>query len=220
MKRRLWSVLGLTAILFCLAASAAQASDEFHVSWDGDVWSEQLSEPLFEPTVRWVPGDFEVEVFYVRNQAEGGATLTIAVTAVDRDHLMVYEDIRLSARLASGDWVDLEHTEENFRLNNDELPAGEVSKVEVRAYFDSNSPNRSQNKELALNFRVILSDAQVAIENPEAPRADDEESTGPLPQTGTSGLHWFILAAGTAIGVGMAVLGIRKREESKHGPSH
>lgn len=220
MRLRLWSVAAFTAILFCLAASAAHAADELHVSWDGDVWSEQLSDPLFDPTVRWVPGDFEVEVFYVRNQAEGGATLTIAVTAVDRHYLMGYEDIRLSARLAPGDWVDLEHTEQNFRLNNDALPAGEVHKVEVRAYFDSNSPNRSQNKELALNFRVILSDGHVATEDPEAPGADDEESTGPLPQTGTSGLHWLILTAGTAIGVGMAVLGMRKREESKHEPSH
>lgn len=208
--------MACTAVLFCLVAPAANAADELHVSWDGDAWSEQLSEPLFDPAVRWVPGDFEVKVFYIRNHAKGGATLTIAVTSTDRDYLLRYEDIRLSARVASDDWVDLERTEQNFRLNNDALPAGEVRKVEVRAHFNSDSPNRSQNKELALNFRVMLSDAQVATEDPEGPGNDDEESAGPLPQTGASDVRWLIPAAGIAIGVGIALLGMRKREETEH----
>ncbi len=250
MRRGVWSLIAFTTVLFWLVPSAAHAADELDLSWDGQTWSEQLSEPMFDPAVRWVPGDMEAKAFYVRNQAESGADLTIAVATRDHDDLLRYEDIKLSARVGSGDWVNLKRTEQNFRLNNDALPAGEARKVEVRAKFDSASPNRSQDKELTLKFRVTLSDAQASTEDPDdgdaeptdpepsSPEPSDPgangpgtsgpagpgnigaESTGPLPQTGAPALGWLILAAGTAIGVGMALLEMRKREETEHERSH
>lgn len=202
--------MALTTALLCLAPAAAHAADELDVSWDGQSWSEQLTEPMFDPAVRSVPGDIAIKEFYVRNNAEGGANLTIAAIAVDDDYLLRNEDIRLSARVAPDEWVSLERTENNFRLNDNALPAGEVRKVEVRAYFDSESPNRSQDKELALTFRVTLSDAQVETEDP----------SRPLPQTGASSTGWPILAAGTAIGIGIALHWMRKREETEYETAH
>ncbi len=177
MRRRLWSLVAFTTFLFCLVPSAAQAADEVGLSWDGSTWSEQLSEPMFDPAARWVPGDVGTKVFHVRNQAESGAILTIAVATRDDDGLLRYEDIRLSARVGTEDWMDLESTEQNFRLSNDALPAGESRKVEVRAHFDFASPNRSQNKQLALKFIVTLTDAQASPGGPGDP--GEVEPTAP-----------------------------------------
>ncbi len=242
MRRSLGSLVALTIFLFCLVPSTAQAAGEVGLSWDGRSWSEQLSQPMFDPAARWVPGDVGIKAFHVRNQAESGAILTIAVLARDEDGLLRDEDIRLSARVGTEDWVDLERTEENFRLNSDALPAGESRKVEVNAAFDFASPNRSQNKQLALMFIVTLTDAQaspggpadpgkveptapgapgqVEPTGPGTPGDDSDGPKGPLPNAGAPAVGWVIVAGGVAIGAGLRLITRRKREETEHDVSH
>lgn len=230
MSRALTGIVAFTIFLFCLVPSA-KAAGELGLSWDGDSWSGQLSEPLFDPAVRWVPGDVGTKTFHVRNQAESGAILTIAVVTHDIDGLLRQEDIKLSARAGAADWVDLAGTDKNFRLNSDALPVGESRKVEVRALFDPASPNRSQRQQLTLTFRVTLSDEKASPEVPKAPgdvdekpagpgdSVDDDESSGLLPNAGAPPVGWFVVAAGVAIGAGLTLLKRREREETVHEPT-
>ncbi len=232
MRRSLWGLVAFTTFLFCFVPTA-QAAGELGLSWDGRTWLEQLSEPMFDPAARWVPGDVGTKAFHVRNQSESGANLNIAVVTRDDDGLLRHEDIGLSARVGAGDWVDLKRTDKNFKLNSDALPVGESRKVDVRAHFDFASPNRSQRKQLALQFRVVLSDAKVSPDDfegpgdvngepivPVDPGNVDDDSKGPLPNTGAPAVGWFIIAGGIAIGIGLALIKRRKREEPEHATSH
>ncbi|MFI5428339.1 hypothetical protein ACHMWU_18290 [Aeromicrobium sp. UC242_57] len=38
-----------------------------------------MGEPLFDPDLRWVPGDSTIGGFYVRNQGASDANLRVAV---------------------------------------------------------------------------------------------------------------------------------------------
>lgn len=224
MRRAVLKLVALTTLLFCLLPSAAHAADELDLSWDGQTWSKQLSQPMFDAKARWVPGDVGTKSFYVRNQGESGANLTIAVVARDDDGLLRFQDIQLSARVGAEDWVALETTERNFRLNNDILPAGEARKVEVRAQFDFGSPNRSQREQLTLKFRVTLSDSRASSEDPGNPEPNppgdgDDGSDGSLPNSGAPAVGWVIVAAGVLMGSGATLIKKRKREETGHDTS-
>ncbi len=232
MRGQFLCLVAFTLLTFSSMPSTAQAADELGLSWDGHTWAEQLSEPVFDPAALWVPGDVGAKTFHVRNQAESGAILTIAVNTRDDDDLLRNEDIKLSARVGTEDWVDLKQTEQNFRLSNDELPAGESRKIEVKADFDFASPNRSQQKQLALNFRVTLSDAQASPDDHEGPGDDDEstgpgdtggvddEANGPLANAGAPAVGWVIVAGGVAIGAGLRLITRRKRKETEHDAAH
>lgn len=227
MRGALASLMTLTTLLFCLLPSAAHAADELDLSWDGQTWSKELSQPMFDAMVDWVPGDVETASFYVRNQGDSGANLTVAVVTRDEDGLLRFQDIKLAARIGAEEWVSLESTEKNFRLNSGALPAGEARKVEVRAQFDLSSPNRSQLKQLALNFRVTLSEAQGSPEDPgpgepqpTGPGHVDDGNDGSLPNSGAPAVGWVIVAAGIAVGSGLTLIRRSKREEVRHDTQH
>ncbi len=213
------SVAGLAAMLVLVlgaAAPPAQAADELGLSPDGRTWSAGLPGPLFDPKVRWVPGDARRADFYVRNQAADGGTLTVAVQTQDPDRLLGAKDIRLSARVGSDGWVDLAPGGQAFRLNDATLPADAIRKVTVKARFDPTSGNRSQRKSVALSFRVTLVDA-ASDPNPDPDVSDETGEPSDLPDAGAPAVGWFLVAGGVAIGVGLALIKRRRREESAHG---
>lgn len=220
----------LVAIL-SLSASPAQAADELELSSDGQSWSGQLPGPLFDPALRWVPGDDRHAEFYVRNQADDGGTVTIAVDSPDQDQSVLVRDIRLSARIGSESWVDLAPMGEAFRLNAAALPADAVRKLTVRARFDPASGNRSQQSAVALSYTVTLSDA-ASTSDPDDEAADGTDQptdsdaaqnlngAADLPNTGAPAVGWLLVAAGVAVGVGLALMKRRRREDSAHEISH
>ncbi len=233
MRRSFRRLVALTALLFWLVPSTAHAANEMGLSWDGGTWSGQLTGPMFDPALLWVPGDVETKTFHVRNGADSGANLTIELITQDDDGLLRNADVALSARVGAEDWVDLERTEENFQLNRDALPAGESRTVDVRTRFNFDSPNRSQRKNVSLQFRVTLSEAQtvpevpgdpgdvdpappVAVDPDDVNAGTDTKPKDSLPNAGAPTIGWAIVAAGILIGAGLTLISRRTREDTGH----
>lgn len=222
MTRSVARVVALAVLLLGVMASPAHAADELGLSPDGQTWSGQLSGPLFDPTVRWVPGDARRAQFYVRNQAADSGTLTIAVLSRDLDRLLRDDHLQLSARVGSDAWVDLAPGGQAVRLNAAALPAEAVRKVEVRARFDFASGNRTQRDAVAMDFKVTLSGADsTPVPDPNDPDGTpDPKDDTDLPDTGAPPVGWLLVAAGAAIGFGLALMKRRRREEPGHDAAH
>lgn len=203
---------GLLCMAFLLLVAApAHAADEIGLSPDGITWASALSQPLFDPDFRWVPGDSETATFYVRNQGPTSAFMTIEARSADTDLLLSNEDIALRARVGGGDWVDLDNGVPTSSLTAQSIGQGEAVRVDVNAIFDPASTNQSQYKELALAFTVTLFDS---LEGGGDDDGDDGGTGGLLPGTGAEVSVWLLLAAGLMLMVGAAL--VRRRGEVRH----
>ncbi|RZI86994.1 MAG: LPXTG cell wall anchor domain-containing protein [Microbacterium sp.] len=228
-------LLAVVLVSLALGASSAAAADEIGISEDGTSWGAGLDEPLFDPAVRWVPGDSRTESFFVRNQGPSGASMTIEARSADRDDLLEDDEIDLRARVAGGRWVELRNGVASTRLTDREIAEGGVVEVDVNARFDPSSTNQSQVKRLALDFRVRLSDAAGADGESDADAdggadadADADGSgvdadldlpvagvaDGTLPDTGTTTDRWLLVIAGSLVLTGATLLA-RRRELEK-----
>ncbi|GAA0189544.1 hypothetical protein GCM10008944_01010 [Cytobacillus oceanisediminis] len=188
-----------------LAPVGAHAADEIGISRDGTSWSSNLDEPLFDPGLRWVPGDTRTSSFFVRNQGPSGSAITIEVRSLDSDELLADDDIRLRARAAEGAWVDLRNEVTSTRLTEKTIEQGAAVRVDVNATFDEASTNQSQVGRLAIAFRVRLADAAAGEPGDDldgaGPSAGD--TVGDLPDTGSPTPRWIVLG-----GLGLALVGV------------
>ena len=94
------AIVIVAAIL--LAAAPAIAADEVGLSSDGVSWGSALSEPLFDPAFRWVPGDRETASFWVRNESSDAALLDVAILGSSVDALMETGDLSVTVAVAGG----------------------------------------------------------------------------------------------------------------------
>lgn len=213
-------VLAVVVAAALAGASAAHAADEIGLSDDGVTWSSGLDGPLFDPGVRWVPGDSRTESFYVRNEGPSGASLTIEARSADEDDLLGDDDIDLWARADGGAWVELRNGVASTRLTGRAVEQDGVVEVDVNVTFDPTSSNQSQVRRLALDLRVLLADA-VGTDGESDADADSgtdvdlgppvgEEATGVLPGTGTTTEQWILLL-GAALVLGGTSLVVRRR---------
>ncbi|MDP3967964.1 MAG: hypothetical protein Q8Q02_06755 [Nocardioides sp.] len=207
----------LVAFVLLVPGSSAAAADEIGLSPDGVQWGDQLA-PLFDGTVRWVPGDVRTASFHVRNQAADAVRLAIAVETIGAARLLDGHAVSLSARSGAGRWVHLHQVGQRFSINDAAIPAGEQTRVQVRAAFAPSSTNRSQRDSVALRFRVVPSEATADdSRGPEgAPDKDgDDPTAGLLPDTGAPAFGWLLLLAATLLGAGAAQ--IRSKRGGQHG---
>lgn len=214
----------LTSVLVVgMVAAPARAEGEIGFSWDGSTWTDRLPGTLFDESVRWVPGDVRTSQFFVRNRAEGSATVSVAVRSNHRNRLLRARDISLMARVGAGPWVDLVRRGEDHLLSRRDLGPGERTRVQVRASFDPASANQSQREEFDLRFRVTLTDARSGGGSDAADvGAADEEHTatpgnGVLPGTGAPRLGWLLLLSTALIGSGLTLQRRRHREVAGNG---
>lgn len=194
-------------------ASPAAADDELGISRDGASWSSELDGSLFDPAVRWVPGDRRVAKFYVRNRADGGGRLVVSATTDDPDQLLRHGDLRIHARVGAGRWVALDSRDGAFELDRRALGAGDTRRVRVRAAFRPTAGNDTQARHVHLSFAVSL--AQIA-----AGPGDDGGGEGDLPQVGSSTSVWVLLGGACAVGAGAALMRKRTREEAGDGEAY
>ena len=98
MSRRVVVVV-VGALLGLVHAGPARASGEVLVSnTDGD-FAETLAQPLFDPALRWVPGDVRSATFYVWNTTSGPAGLSLSV--IDDDAGALLDSGALEVRVSS-----------------------------------------------------------------------------------------------------------------------
>lgn len=145
----------VTTVLLALAPSAASAEDAIGLSPDGRNWSNELAEPLFDPAVRWVPGDVREATFYVRNQAREGASMHVDLRGGTTDGLLEAGDVRIEARVADHAWSSLSR-DGTHRLTTAAVPQGASERVQVRVSYGFASQNVSQVQQLQLDLAVRL----------------------------------------------------------------
>ena len=206
MARRLAPFLAL--VLVVVAGAPAQAADELSVSRDGVTWTDAIVDPLFDPDIRWVPGDERQVRFFVRNESADSGRLTIDVEGVEVDGLLETGDLAISARGGDGSWMTVDEPGTK-RLVTRVLPSSGVESVDIEVRFDPASTNISELKMQDLRFRATLSQASVADDEP-------SDAGGILPSTGATRGMLSIAAIGCLLLlVGSSI--VARRKEVSHG---
>ena len=195
------------ALLLGAGASPAAAADQIGLSRDGRSWSSTLGTPVFDPAVRWVPGDVRQARFYVRNQAAQSGLLSLQIDVRDPDSLLAGDDVRLQVRRDSGAWTPVRADGRSVLVGGAQLAPATSTRVEVRATFVAGSPNPSQRTELELGFSVALVEQNSDVEPP----------GGFLPQTGGIALVWVRVGFGLlALGAGILIALRRTHRRKDH----
>ena len=204
------TIASTAAVLLSTAvvAAPAHAADEVGLSLDGQTWAGSLRRPLFDPDVRWVPGDSETASFLVRNQGPSAAWLTIEVLGTDSDQLLANGEIEMSVRARGGDWETVVNGVPSRSLTTAAVAEGGRTRVDLQAVFAWDSPNDSIRDRLPLDVVVRLTQAgPVRDEN-----AADDDRLGWLPDTGSAVSKALAWLAAILLGSGLALLAARKRE--------
>lgn len=205
MTGRVGRLTCMTVLLTCVAMPPAYAAGELGLSRDGTHWTSSLTEPLFDAAIRWVPGDSRTAFFYVRNQAQSGGDLTVAVKGASAQDFLGDGGLRIAARAGAGGWAEVSRDGDSRRLNASVIPAGEAMKVALNVTFDAAATNQSQGRAIPLMFRVTLAGASAR--------------GGRLPGTGSPELTWMAAAGAILVGAGLSLIAARRRndEEDAHG---
>jgi hypothetical protein len=209
-----WRLL-VAALVLTLTAAPAHAADELGLSRDGVTWAPELADPLFDSSVRWVPGDVRAESFFVRNQTALDGRLSIDILGTSIHTLLDTGDLDIDAQGAGGAWVAVSTPGTHRLLSEGSVPAGSARKVVVTVRFDSASTNASQLKSLELAFRVRLVQ-DVAGDGSDDPGGSGDSGDGSsiLPGTGAPSMWWGIAGLMT-LGIGVvATRRARPREVS------
>lgn len=200
-----WTLL--VSIALAIGAGPARAENAVGLSLDGQTWTSELQRPLFDPAMRWVPGDTETRSFWVRNQGPTAASTQIAVRTTDADGLLVQDDIAIDARVRGGAWTSLSDPAGSQTLTDGGLAKGNRVRVDLRVAFLPESTNRSELKELPLRFVVRLTQSGVG------PGDGDDDGSGLLPDTGSVVEPWLLYLAAALLGGGFLILIVRRRKE-------
>ncbi|EFQ83860.1 LPXTG-motif cell wall anchor domain protein [Aeromicrobium marinum DSM 15272] len=196
----------LALVLALLVSSPAAADPRIGLSNDGVTFGQGLAQPLYDPEVRWVPGDTRGSSFFVRNQAGEAAFLSIDVLGSEVDSLLETGDLTISARGADGPWRDISTTGTQRLVEDLGISSGQVTRVDVEVSFAPESVNQSQTKQLELDFRVRLT---------QDPNGVVDIDDGVLPGTGGAPLPALIIGL-ALLGGGIIATSRRRQEENDH----
>ena len=140
------------AAMIGVTTSPAVAAGELELSRDGTSWSPDLSEPLFDSNVRWVPGDIRSSSFFVRNLTSQQGRLSMDILDTAATELIDTGDISIDAQGAGGAWTPATQAGIHRLLSDGVVPGGATRRIDVTIAFDPASGNYSQLKSLALHF--------------------------------------------------------------------
>lgn len=206
-------LLGLTLIVSAVAVPSAYA-DEVGLSLDGVTWVESISDPLFDPSLRWVPGDSHTVRVFVRNQGGSPGDLTVEVIGSQAGGLLDSGDLHITATGEGGEWVTVSEGGTHRLLMAPDIADGSVEAIDVNVSFDESSPNQTQLLAADLTFLITISESKAGAGTNGGPGAD---AGGLLPGTGATELRWITAIAAILVGIGLALVGRRRdkvREEA------
>ncbi|MCX6395244.1 MAG: hypothetical protein NTV23_02015 [Propionibacteriales bacterium] len=211
--RLLLGMLGLLGALLAaiLPAAPASAAGELGLSADGTSWSDTLPAPLFDPDFRWVPGDVEVASFFVRNQDPQAGLLQVVMADTAVRSLMDTGDLEVAARVGAGEYVAVTSAGAQNLVQDEQIPAGGVRRVDVRVSFDPLSPNTSQAQQFDLRFDLTLSqDTSVLppVDNGGGDGDGDGGVAGPVDGNGNGNGNGNLPGTGSAISRGLLLLAV------------
>jgi LPXTG-motif cell wall-anchored protein len=202
------AILAAAVIASLTVASPAMADDELSVSNDGVTFARDLSAPLFDPAVKWVPGDVRTATVYVRNNDELRGLLDVDLLGNHVGDLLDSGDIHVTASAGTGTSGVASDGSERRILSNAKVDGGDVVPVAVTVSFDFSSPNETQLRSTDIRLRFTLTQN-------EFPRADD--GNGELPDTGAPTL-WILALGSILLGTGVAI--VSRRRHTHLGDSH
>jgi hypothetical protein len=205
MKRAYVRLFCVTAVLMSANAAPAFASSPVQLSRDGVHWVDAITAPLFNPAMRWVPGDSETATFFVRNHGGGAGGLTVDVLGSSAGQLLDSGALRITAKGGGGAWSTVSSPGLHRLLTAPHVPDGAVEAIAVNVTFDATATNPTRVRSAKLQFRVTLSEVTSA-------------SPSPLPDTGAPDLRWY--AALSAILIGSRLAFVSRRSESQRKVHH
>ncbi len=180
-----WIVLVLAVLT--AGAGAARADDEVGLSLDGHTWTADLNRPLFDPAMRWIPGDVETRSFWVRNDGPAKASMKIGVRTTDPDALFAQDDILIDARVRGGRWAPLSHGRGTRALTDRTLAKGGRVRVDLRVTFVPEATNRT---ELSAASRSTSSSGSPKRGAATSPATTTPATTAPTAACRTPALRW------------------------------
>lgn len=230
------SVIATLILAFVLAfasAAPASATEGISLSNDGTTWGETLTEPMFDPDVRWVPGDSRTADFYVRSDAPVTTRMTLDVLSGVNQDLLETGDLLIEVRLAGGDWRSTTAPQDDLLLSR-AIASGEAVRVEVRVTLLGSATNQSELLALDLRFRVTLEQASNDTDNGDQGSEGGNQGSGvgsgnqgegdpdvrlvpPLALTGGAAGIGALLTIAGLVGLALlfAALRRRRKEESE-----
>lgn len=141
------------------ATGRASSTRAIGVSGDGEHYGARLDAPLFEPSLRWVPGDSREARFWVRNQADGAGDLSIDVLTPGRTGLLETGWLTVAARVGEGEWRVLEDGGTERLLTAEDVASADALPVTVRVAFAAEAPASTEVLATDLDVRVALAGA-------------------------------------------------------------
>lgn len=231
MMRSILAALALTLADGGSAHAQQAATDPLlGLSNDGVTWTEALTEPLFDSSALWVPGDARQATFYVRNATADEASL--AIEAVFGEDAGLASDLVVRVRIDDGGWQPVDIAP-SAPASSASIPGGDSCAVHVQVVLPFSASNRSETQRVNLALRVTLTqipddegtggDLDPDGAHPSEDPGDDGGAAGGDPPTGgsstdarlpTTGLGSPALLLVTAAGVtGAGIMAIKRRRE-------
>lgn len=201
MIRRPGRLLSVTLLLAAASSTPATAAGELGLSVDQVHWSSTISTPLFDDSMRWVPGDSENATFFIRNQGGSTGVLTIDILGSSVGDLIDSGDLHITAKGGGGEWTSVSASGRRRLLTAPDVADGRVVPILVDVSFDSTSDNQTQVRSSALAFLVTLTESVPG------------DGTGTLPGTGAPEVCFFAALSAILLGTGLSF--VTRRSEPK-----
>jgi LPXTG-motif cell wall-anchored protein len=185
--------LAATALLLAPVTPSQAADGRLELSVDGRAWSANLRTQLFDPAIRWVPGDRRIERFWVRNSSPDTGRLVVTIEGRRTDGLIQTGDLTVTARGGGGAWMPVNAPGTHELLQLESLAPGDRVQVAIDVALARSARNQSQDEALDLALAVRLEQKIGSDDSPD------------LPNTGGPSRWWVLLGAGL-VGAGAVVL--------------
>jgi len=214
-------LLGALALILGTVTPAV-AANELGLSADGVHWGNSLPGQLFDPSMRWVPGDSETRTFYVRNQSKDAAVLDVTLVTGPVEALIETGDVSIGVRVDNGVFESANTSGTHVLASQVPVARGQRHRIDVRVAFDPASTNASEAKRLRLRFNVRLSQDASVLPPTNGGTGDNPGHGGVLPGTGSVITPGLLVLATLLCSAGLALVGFgrRSREPKERQNSH
>jgi hypothetical protein len=164
------ALLSLLVALCLLAAGTATSTAQdaaepdptaIEVSLDGVRWTESITTPLFDPAVRWVPGDVRTARFFVRNNRDEQGDLRVVLQRAAQGELLDTGFLTVAARAGNGPWTEVASGGRQVLIDDDELDSDDEMAVMLRASMSIDAPNRTMVLATDLDLQIRLTQSGV-----------------------------------------------------------